>query len=75
MKLLVDSLGKEVDGANPSPFGEEKFMICFYAAFKAWSRHKNELESLPDLDSQIALARAAGTGGDSRYGRLWMGIE
>jgi len=65
MKLLVASLGKEIDGGNPSFLGEEKFIMRRYATLQVWSPYKDGLESPPDLDSQIPQARAGGTGGNS----------
>jgi len=65
MKLSADSFGKEVDGGNPSPLGEEKFMINHYTSLQAWSPYKDGLERLRDPESQVPQARSGGTGGDS----------
>jgi hypothetical protein len=70
MKLFADSLGKEVEGGNSSPLGEEKFIICGYATLQAWSPCQAGLERPPDPDSQILQPRAGGTGGDSSLGRF-----
>jgi|OpeIllAssembly_1097287.scaffolds.fasta_scaffold2956885_2 hypothetical protein len=75
MKLMADFIGKEVEGGNPSPLGEEKFIMRRYATLQAWSPSQAGLENPPDLDSQILQPRADGTGGDSSLGRSWMGIE
>jgi len=65
MKLSADSFGKEVDGGNPSPLGEEKFMITECVTLQAWNPCKDGLETLCNPESQVPQARSGGAGGDS----------
>jgi len=65
MKLSADSFGKEVDGGNPSPLGEEKLMINHYKSLQAWSPYKDGLETLRNPESQVKQALSGGTGGDA----------
>ncbi len=69
-KLMADSGNPKArvpigEGGNPSPLGEEKFIIRRYVMSQVWSPYEDGFESSPDLDSQILQARAGGTGGDT----------
>jgi len=65
MKLPADCFGKEVDGGNPSPLGEENFMISKCVTLQAWNPYKDGLETLRNPESQVKQALSGGTGGDA----------
>jgi len=41
------------DGGNPSPLGEEKFIVYRYATLSTWSTYKKRPEGLLNLDSEM----------------------
>ncbi len=52
------------DGRNPSPLGEEKFIICRYATLPTGCTDQNGPQGTPDLASQISEASVDGSRSD-----------